>query len=50
MIDLSDEELTAILDALAAQPLAKVYNLFNKLLAEAQRRKQPPPQPAPIED
>lgn len=49
MDSLSDEELTQLLDIVAAQPLNKVYNLFQKLLAEMTRRKRAtePVNPAP---
>ena len=46
-LELSKEELTAVLDALSAQPLAKVYHLFNKLLQIMNTPEAPDVPPVP---
>jgi len=52
-VALSKEELSLLLDALAQLPLAKSYNLFQRLLGELQAPSgpnQPAPAPDPVED
>ena len=45
-IEVNKDELALILDALAAMPLARTYNLFNRLIQIA----NPPPVMTPIPD
>jgi hypothetical protein len=42
--DLTKEEAALVLDGLAALPLARSYNLFNKLAQQAQAQGQAMPQ------
>jgi hypothetical protein len=44
--DLTKEEAALVLDGLASLPLAKSYNLFNKLAQQAQQQGQQMPQVA----
>ena len=43
-VQLDDNELSIILDALAGMPLARAYNLFNKMHAVFNAPQMPPPQ------
>jgi len=52
ILEVADEEATVILDGLAALPLSRSYNAFNKVYkqVEEQRRKSVsgPDQPGPV--
>jgi hypothetical protein len=45
LVDLTKDELTIVLDGLAALPLAKSYNVFNKLVNIFKEQPEFPPPP-----
>jgi hypothetical protein len=50
-ITLTKDEVALVLDALAALPLQRSYNLFQRLLAQVQAPSGPQqPDPAPSDD
>jgi hypothetical protein len=49
-VELSSEELVLVLDGLAALPLSRSYNLFNKMYALTQKPAESIPVPPTPED
>jgi hypothetical protein len=47
--ELNKDEVAILLDGLAQLPLARAYNLFQRLLPLAQAAAQPQPQPDPVD-
>lgn len=48
-IEVNKDELAVILDGLAALPLARSFNVFNKLLAVINQPAPPQPQDPPLQ-
>ena len=44
-LQLTEQEMQAVLDALAAQPYNKVAALINKVVEQVRVQQQPPPPP-----
>lgn len=49
-IEFTNEEVSLVLDGLAQLPLARTYNLFQRVLAAAQTPVAPPPVMTPIQE